>query len=115
VFGCRHHDCPGHGDILEAILHIQEYIVTTVEQVQTDFAAYQGDVTNALSGLQASVADLRDQLAAALQNVGGVPAAVQAKLDELDGQITAADAALKPAPAEPTNTDEPAPSETPAA
>jgi hypothetical protein len=109
-YSCRHHECEGHGDILTAIHHAQEHIMSTVEQVQNDFAAYRNDVTTALSGLQATANDLRDQLAAALQNQGGVPAEVQAKLDELDGQIGAADAALKPAPAA-----EPAPSETPAA
>lgn len=117
MFGCRHHHCPGHADILEAILHIQEYIVSTVEQIQTDFTAYQADVTSALSDLQASVSDLqttandlRDQLAAALAQQGGIPTDVQAKLDELDGQITAADTALKAVPAQPTEppADQPA-------
>lgn len=96
MFGCRHHTCPGHEDILQAILHTLEHLVSTVEQVTADFTTYQTDVSTALGGLAASVADLKTQLAAALANQGGVPPAVQASIDALDAQVVAADAALKP-------------------
>jgi hypothetical protein len=64
---------------------------TTVDQLQTDFDKYKTDVSGALGALTASVAALTAELANA-----PITPAVQAKLDALDSDITAADAVVNP-------------------
>jgi hypothetical protein len=78
-------------------------IMADIDTLTADFDTYKGDVTAALGGLKTTVQELRDELAAAGTVV---PPAVQAKLDALDADIEAADAALSPAPTEPAPTDE---------
>jgi hypothetical protein len=69
-----------------------EYIMTTIDQLTTDFAKFAGDVTTAVD-------DLKTELASALAARGGVPTDVQTKLDALDAAVQSADALVAPAPA----------------
>lgn len=55
----------------------------TIDEVTTDFGQYQADVS-------AKMTELENEVAAS----GGVPPAVQAKIDDLGSAIRAADAAL---------------------
>lgn len=97
MFPCFHRGCSGHEGRIEAIYHTLEHLVATVDQIQQDFETFKTDSTTALQTIQATVDELKAELAAA--NAGGVPAPVQEKLDALDAAILAADAALTPAPA----------------
>lgn len=86
---------PTHGDLLACIHDLKETLMSTVDQLASDFTKYQADVTTALS-------ELKTELATALAAQGGVPADVQAKLDALDSAVTAADTSLT-APAAPAS------------
>jgi NAD(P)-dependent dehydrogenase (short-subunit alcohol dehydrogenase family) len=72
-------------------------IMADVDTLTADFDAYKGDVTSALDGLKATIEELKAEIAA---TGTVVPPEVQAKLDALDADIAAADAAVKPAPVE---------------
>lgn len=111
MFPCFHRGCSGHDRELAAIYHTLEHLVATVDQIQQDFETFKTDSTTAFQTIQATVDELKTELAAAL--AGGVPAPVQVKLDALDAAILAADASLKPAPAVDGSSSTPSDASTP--
>jgi hypothetical protein len=69
------------------ILEEVRRMAVSVDQLVADFETYHQDVSNKLDELKA-------ELDAALANEGGIPAEVQAKLDELDAAVQTADQSL---------------------
>jgi len=76
--------------VLRIVEQEEEQVMTTVQELRADFDTYKGDVTDAFARLQASI-----------DAAGGVPADVQAAIDDLDTAVKGADAeavAEDPAP-----------------
>lgn len=80
MFGCHHPHCPGHDDVLAAIRHTQEAIMSTLDDLTATTAQLAAAVT-AIGGAVSRIETDFDALKASLPPAGTLTADQQAALD----------------------------------